>query len=116
MRGPGRAVVTHEAVGVTMMERSTQRFGEGIGRVDDAGDMFQDNFALGFPFLNGKVLDVDVARARCRAARVDHEDSSSVVFVENGGIRLGITKFGEDGAEIFRDLGGMNGGDELRFG
>ena len=65
------------------MEDPSQCLGKGVGWVDDARDVFQDNVALLFPFLNSKVLNGDVARAKRRLGGVDHQNGSLIILIQN---------------------------------
>ena len=53
--------MTHHAAHMSKMQGGAQRLGEGIGRIDDTRDVTENDVALGFPFLNRKMLDIDVA-------------------------------------------------------
>jgi hypothetical protein len=62
----GSAVMTHQTADVPKVEDPAESLGQGVGWVDSAGDMFEDNVASTHPFLNGVPLDVDVAGALSR--------------------------------------------------
>jgi hypothetical protein len=49
---------------MSMMQCRAQGFGEGIGGIDDARDVAKDDVALGFPFLDGEVLNINMAGSR----------------------------------------------------
>ena len=101
---------------MAMVESGTKGCSERVGRIDDAGDVLHNNFVVGLPLLDGKMLNVNMARAGRRTAGVDHENGRRVVFVERGGAELRITKLGKDGAKIFSNFGSMDGGEEFSFG
>jgi hypothetical protein len=52
--------MAHHAAGVTVVKPPTKSFGKGIGHVDDACNMLHENITISAPFLNGKVLDIDL--------------------------------------------------------
>ena len=64
----------HDAVDMVLMENLSQGLGQVSQWVDDARDELHEDVASIFPVLNGKVLDVDVARALGRHASIDHVD------------------------------------------
>ena len=90
--------MAHESTHMTMTESRPKRFGEGIGRVHNTWNVFQNNFAIRLPFLNRKVLNVDMPRSRRRALGVDHEDGGRIVFIQCGRIQLWVAQVQEDGA------------------
>jgi len=92
MRDPRGSVVSHHAADMAVVKRWPQRFCEGIRWVDDPGDMAENDVAVGFPFLDGKVLDIDMSRTRGRAAGINHQDGSFVILVEYGRSRLRIVE------------------------
>ena len=108
--------MSHGTSDVTLMEYPAKSLGKGIGGVDDARYVFQDDVTALFPGLDGEVLDVDVPGAGSRLGGVDHEDRRLVVFVENGGADLGEPELVEDRAEVNRSLGSGDGGNEFGFG
>ena len=65
------------------------------------------------PFLNSKVLNINVARAISRLAMVDHGDGRFVVLIEDGRTRGSKTEFSKDRAKIFGNLGGTNSSNEF---
>jgi hypothetical protein len=79
------------------MVRRSKGFGERICGVNDAGDMGKKYLLIGFPFLDCKMLDVDVAQARGRLACVNHKDGSSIILVERSRSALRIPQSRENG-------------------
>ena len=77
--------MTHDAASVAFVKDPSKRLGEVIGWVDDARDECHECVTSIFPVLCGEVLDVDVARATCRNACVDHVDGRLVVTVQRSG-------------------------------
>ena len=112
----GKTVVTHGTTDMAGMENPAKSFGGGIGNID--GSMNVDHFddATGAPFLNSKVLDVDMARAFGRAVFVDHGDGSLIVFVKRSRAGLWVAELGEDSTKIFGDFGGMDSSNEFSLG
>ena len=74
-----------------------------------------DKIASFFPFLNGKVLNVDMPRAFGRDASIYHVDGRFVVVVDDSGLCLSKPKFLEDHTEVFCLLGGKDCGKKFRF-
>ena len=72
------------------------RFGVCISRVDATRNVDKDNAAVSFPFLNRKMLNVNMASTRSRAIFVDYVDSSFIIDIEAGGARLRKAKVRED--------------------
>ena len=98
------------------VEDPAKVLGELVGRVDDTREVLHDDVATLAPFLDGEVLNVDVAGAFGRAGGVDHVDGGLVVFVKDRRASLGEAEFVKDGAEVLGDFGGIDGSDELGFG
>ena len=95
MRNPTRSEMTHQTAYVTVVQCGTEGLGQRIRGVYNAGDMAEDNVTLRFPFLHGKVLDVNMTQTGGGGtARVHHEDgySGGIIFIQSGGIRLSITE------------------------
>ena len=82
----------------------------------NATDVFENKMAIGTPFLDSKVLDVNVTGSFSRFASIHHFDSRSIVDIKGGGSGLSETKLVEDGAEVFSDLSGGHRGKEFRLG
>lgn len=81
-------MVTHRPADMPKEKRPPQCLGGLVTGVDDAGDVVHLNLPGGSPLLNGKVLDVNVARARSRPALVDHSNGSLVINVEGSWLVL----------------------------
>jgi hypothetical protein len=111
----GWTKVAHGTASMTGKESPAKRFGSMVGNVDDAGDVTHDDDTTALPFLDGKVLNVDVSRVGSRFAFVDHRNSGNVVLVERCWTLLWDTKFMENCAKVFGDLGSMYSSDELGF-
>ena len=108
--------MAHDAACMAAVKNPSQRFGHIIGGVDDAGDVVHDDVASVLPFLDGKMLDVDVPRAFGGHACIDHANGRHVVFVDGGRTKLGVTQFTEDRMEIFGMLGSKYSSKKLSFG
>ena len=81
---------------MAVMERGTEGLGQRICGVNDAGDMGENNFVGSFPFLEGKVLNVDMASTRRWTTRVDHQDCRSVILEQRSRANLRVPKFRKD--------------------
>jgi len=77
--GAWSTVVAHESAAVSVVESPAKGFCKGVGAVDATGDVGEDALAVGFPFLDGKMLDVDMTGAVGGFARIDHLDRCFVV-------------------------------------
>ena len=105
----------HQTSDMSMVQRGPKGFGQRIGSINDTRNMSENDFAISLPFLNGKMLYVDVARSRGRTTCVDHQYGGGVIFVERSGLDLSVAQFVEDGPEVFGNLGGMDGSKEFCF-
>jgi hypothetical protein len=110
--------MSHGTAIVMNVEDPTEGLSEGVGNIDDARNMSENNVATLFPFLNSKKLDINVSGAISWFARIDHFDCRRVVFVQNGVrvIFVLVAQFRKDGSEIFDQLGGSDGGNKFGFG
>ena len=113
--GGGRSgsEVFYEAASVPRVEDPANTFSKGIARVDGPFDVLKEDMASTSPILDGKVLDVDVTGAFCRASSIDHFDGRFVVFVKNGRSFLSEAKLMEKEAQVFGNLGSSNGSNEF---
>ena len=59
-----------------------------VSRIDSAFDELHFDVVFAFPFSDGEVRDIDVARTLCRYTRVDNFDGGIVIFVADGGFLL----------------------------
>ena len=76
--------MTHRTASVASMKDRAKRFSKIVRRVENATNEMHDNITMFFPILNGKVLDMDMAGAISRNARIDHVDGRLVVAKQNG--------------------------------
>ena len=72
VKGQQEALVSHGLAYVSAVKDPTESFGECIGRVDDARDVFKKNVAVLLPLLDGKMLDGDVVGAGGWFGSIDH--------------------------------------------
>ena len=68
------SMMAHRATSMTMMEDPCESLGESVGDVDGASNGKENNDAICFPLLDGKVMDVNVSCAWCRLGCVNNED------------------------------------------
>ncbi len=73
--------MTHQPTNMTKMESGAKRFSEGVGRVDNARNVTENDVTIGFPLLNGEMLYVNVPRARRWLTCVDLQNCCLVVFI-----------------------------------
>ena len=111
-----RTVVTHGATGMATMELRAKSFGGLVSWVEGAWKEGDNEITAGAPFLNGEVLDVNMASTDSGTAVIDHGNGGLVVNVNDGGTKRKIAEFREDRAKIFCCLGRMNSGDEFGLG
>ena len=71
--------MSHASASMARVEHPTKSFGHVVAQVDDTWTVTQDNVALVAPFLNGEVLNLDVARTRSGTGLVDHGNCSLIV-------------------------------------
>ena len=108
--------MTHQTTNVSEVQRGAERFGESVRRVDDTRDVTKNDVAVGFPFLNREVLNINVSRAWSWSARVDHQNRSLVVLIQDRRPGLFVIQLMEDGPQVLGNLGGLDGRDKLGFG
>ena len=77
---------------MSVMEYPTEWFCKSVSGIDSAFDELHFDVVFAFPFLDGKVGDIDVARTLCRYARVDNFDGRIVIFIDNGRFLLWESK------------------------
>ena len=58
---PRGAIVTHQTSNMSMVQSRPEGLSEGISRINDPGDVGKDDLTTCFPFLDGEMLDVNVA-------------------------------------------------------
>ena len=108
-------MVTHRTTNVAGVQCPAKCLDGLVAGVDDTKDMAHDDVTSGEPFLNRKVLDVDMTGASSRTSLVHHSDSSLIVHIERGGPELSEAKFVQNGAKILGNLGSTHRGNEFRF-
>ena len=102
--------MAHSAGRVTGMQLRTQSLGGLVGGIERSRKMGDHNLLTLAPFLNGKMLDVDVTRAGGGFVLVDHGNGRHIVNMENSGTVLLVAQLEKDPAEILGGLGSMDGG------
>jgi hypothetical protein len=107
--------MTHQTSGMARVKDPTNTFGEGVTWIEDTAEVGEEDMASLAPVLNGKVLDVDMARAFSRFVGVDHLDGGLVVLVKLCGANLCKTELSKDRAEVFGHLGRRDSGDKFSF-
>lgn len=53
--------MAHQSAGMAMVESRAEGLGERVGGIDDTRDMLENDCTVHLPFLDGKVLDIDMA-------------------------------------------------------
>ena len=72
--GVGGWVMTHQTLDMAGVQDPAKGFGHSICRVDSSWDVKEDDGIVGFPVLDGKPLDINVATALGGNTMVDHVD------------------------------------------
>ena len=108
--------MSHDATVVSRMEDPSNWLGEGVTGIDDTINEPKFDVAGFFPILDGKVLDVDVARSFSCMAGINNLDGRCIIFIQDSWASRGETQTGENGAEILRRFGCQYGSDELCLG
>ena len=105
--------MAHDATSVATMKLATKGFSSLIRRVENTSQVgHHDDLTLP-PFLDGKVLNINMARARGGSIVIDHIDSCKVVNMKEGGARWEIAKVMQNRAEILGDFGSVYSGNKL---
>jgi len=86
----GGPEVAHSSARMTSVQLRAQSFGGLVGGIQRSREMRDHDLLAHAPFLDSKVLNVDVARAGGRLVLVDHGNSSHVVHMENSRARLHV--------------------------
>ena len=107
--------MSHGPADMPAVKYPTESLGKRIGGVDDARDVFEENVAMLLPFLDGEVLDRDVAGAGGRLGSIHHQDRCLVVLVEGGGAELRKSEVAENCTKVLCSLGCCNSGDKFGF-
>jgi hypothetical protein len=73
---------------MAVMQQPAKGLGQGISRVNGLPYVAQDHFTFGHPFLQGKVLDVDVEIETFGAFIIGHHDGGCIILVKLSGFKL----------------------------
>ena len=111
-----RVVMPHGTTSMSGEKGPAKRLRRVIRRVDDARDVPHVQNTSLTPLLNGKMLNIDVARTWGRLALVDHSDSSLVIFVQRSGTILRKAKVCQDRTKVLGSLARMDGSNKLGLG
>ena len=71
-------VMSHATTGVTGMQDPSKRLGEIITGIENPRKMLHDKNFLLTPFLDGKMLDVDVWSTESGTFLIDHMESCHI--------------------------------------
>lgn len=108
-------VVAHDAASVTGMKHPAKRFRKVIGHVDNTGDKVHDYISCIFPVLDGKVLNVNMARALGGNLGINHINGRLVVTIDGSGCGRSKAKFGQDRPKVLGMLGSKDSSHEFGF-
>ena len=98
--------MSHTAAGMTSMQHTPKSLGKIITGIHRSGEMFHDKVALFAPFLNGKVLDLDVSSTRRGPRFVDHMQRCKIIDQQTGWTRSESAEFVKEETKTFDNLGG----------
>lgn len=107
------AIVSHGTTSMAGVEDPAKNLGGLIRHVDSGRNVLHLDVPSTLPFLDSKVLNVDVTGTRSGLPTVDHVNGSLVVFMKNGGALLLKSKFLEDHSKVLGNLGSMNCSNKL---
>ena len=105
--------MSHAAAGVARMKHPAQSFREIVADVHDSWAMVHNDITCVLPFLDGKVLNVDVTRARGGTRFVNHCNRSLIVNEQLGSTGSQGFQFLQNVAKAFDCLRADNCGTEL---
>ena len=108
--------MSHEEGSMAEMKNPAESLGESIGRIDNTGNMAEDDVAHGSPMLKGKRADLNVARTFRRTTVVDDLDAGVIIFPNIGSCKLAKAEFLENKTNVLGDFRGSVGSDEFSFG
>lgn len=106
-------VVSHDTASMTLMKDPSQRLGEVVRGIEDPWNVTHHNVPSIFPILDGKELDVNVARSLSGDLRIDHPDGRHVVIVDGGRTGRWEAKLSHDEAQVFGMLGSGDSREKL---
>ena len=100
---------------MTRVKNPTESLGACICRVDGGRDVEHANDTPGAPFLNGKVLNVDLTRLISWAIFIDHSNGCLIVLIDGSSSRLRIAKLSQNMAKVLGNFGSMKSSHEFSF-
>ena len=74
-------VVTHQMAIMEIMKGSVEGFCQRVCRVDKSRDVLEDDVAISFPFLQRKMLNVNMPRTWSGSVGVDHHKDIGRILV-----------------------------------
>ncbi len=78
-----RAIVSHCSTKMPMMECPTKRFCFVVGRIYDTRNVMHLDFTIVLPFLNCKVLNINVMRSSSQFGIINHINRCLIIFINN---------------------------------
>ena len=100
---------------MAQVQGPSESFGRLISHIDNTGQMVHDNNAVASPFLNCKVLDVNMPRVRCGFSLVDHGDGRNVILVQWCRAILQNAKLKQHSTQILSEPGSVHSRNKLCF-
>ena len=110
------ASATHKEVGLLMELDTAKGLGHSITDVGIGLDGLGNKLVGSGPIKKGEVLDINVASALGWCLCRNHEGSTRVVYIEDGGVGCGMAKIVEERPEIDNHLTGFGRSHEFSFG
>ena len=78
------------------MQYPAEGLGEIVRWANDSRNMMHSKILLRFPFLNGKMLDINVTGSFSRDTIINHDDSRNIVTIYRSGLIDCIPQFLQD--------------------
>ena len=108
-------MVAHSTTDMAIVKQRGKRFGTGITRINGTSNMEQKKFITGMPFLDGKMLDINMARTGSRAAVINHSNGSLIIHIHGRRTIRRETKLCQNGAKVFDKFGSRDRSYEFGF-
>ena len=74
--------MSHDILGMVLVEDPSKRLGEIISRIDSTGNVEQFNVTPCFPILDSEESNVNMPGSLSRFPRVENGDSRFVIFID----------------------------------
>ena len=102
--GKGHRVVAQSTTDMAIVKQSSKWFGTGITRINRTSNMKQKKFVTGTPFLDGKMLDINMASTGSRAGVINHSNGSLIIHIHGHMTIRRETKLCQSSAKVIDKL------------